>query len=54
MTMEEALAELRANHPYDARELEPLIAMYEAERFSPHADPRRRKTIRKRLAELRA
>jgi hypothetical protein len=54
MTMEEALAELRANHPYDARELEPLIAMYEAERFSAHADPRRRKTIRKRLAELRA
>jgi len=54
MTMEEALAELRANHPYDARELEPLIAMYEAERFSPHPDPRRRKTIRRRLAELKA
>jgi hypothetical protein len=54
MTMEEALAELRTKHPDAARELEPLVALYEAERFSPHTDPRRRKTIRKRLAELRA
>jgi len=54
MTMEEALIELRANHPDAARELEPLVALYEAERFSPHADPQRRKTIRRRLAELRA
>jgi transglutaminase-like putative cysteine protease len=54
MTMEEALAELRAKHADAARELEPLVAMYEAERFSPHADPKRRRTIRKRLAEIRA
>jgi transglutaminase-like putative cysteine protease len=54
MTMEEALAELRAKHPDAAHELEPLVALYEAERFSQHEDPRRRKTIRKRLAELRA
>jgi len=54
MTMEEALAELRARHPDAARELEPLVALYEAERFSPHADPQRRRAIRKRLAELRA
>lgn len=54
MTMEEALAELRAKHPDAARELEPLVAMYEAERFSSHADPQRRKTIRRRLAALRA
>lgn len=54
MTMEEALAELRANHPDAARELEPLVALYEAERFSTHADPARRRAIRKRLAELRA
>ena len=53
MTMEEALAELRAHHSDAARELEPLVALYEAERFSPHADPTRRKTIRRRLAELR-
>jgi len=53
MTMEEALAELRAKHADAARELEPLIALYEEERFSSHADPRRRKAIRRRLAELR-
>ena len=54
MTMEEALAELRAKHPDAARELEPLVAMYEAERFSPHADPKRRRAIRRRLSEIRA
>lgn len=54
MTMEEALAQLRATHPEAARELEPLVAMYEAERFSPHADPKVRKAIRRRLAEIRA
>ncbi|HJW92197.1 MAG TPA: DUF4129 domain-containing protein, partial [Thermoanaerobaculia bacterium] len=54
MTMEEALAQLRATHPEAARELEPLVAMYEAERFSPHADPKLRREIRRRLAEIRA
>jgi len=54
MTMEEALAQLRTQHPDAARELEPLVAMYEAERFSAQSDPRRRRTIRKRLAALRA
>jgi transglutaminase-like putative cysteine protease len=54
MTMEEALAALRTQHPDAARELEPVIALYEAERFSPHADPARRRDIRRRLAMLRA
>ena len=34
MTMEEALVQLRSMHPAAARELAPLIEMYEAERFS--------------------
>lgn len=53
MTMEEALMQLRANHPDAARDLEPLIAMYDAERFSAQRDARRAAAIRKRLAELR-
>ena len=54
MTMEEALDVLRAQHPARARELEPLIAMYEAERFSSHRDAKRAPAIRRRIAELRA
>ncbi len=54
MTMEEALAVLRSDHPDAARDLEPLIAMYEAERFSLHKDRDRVAAIRRRLAELRA
>jgi protein-glutamine gamma-glutamyltransferase len=54
MTMEEALRELREQHPDAARELAPVIALYEAERFSPHADPARRRDIRRRLAAMRA
>ena len=38
MTMEEALQRLRSHHPEAARELEPLIALYEEERFSSHED----------------
>lgn len=53
MTMEEALTRLRATQPEVARELEPLIAMYEAERFSPQRDRARAAALRRRLAELR-
>jgi transglutaminase-like putative cysteine protease len=51
MTMEEALAELRAQHPQIAVSLEPLIALYEEERFSPRRVAAR-EVIRRRLAEL--
>lgn len=54
MTLEEAIARLRAEQPEAAQKLEPLIAMYEEERFSPHADRGRAKLLRKRLAELKA
>ena len=54
MTMEEALQRLRAQHADAARTLEPLIALYEEERFSAHADRDRVGKIRRRLAELRA
>jgi transglutaminase-like putative cysteine protease len=54
MTMEEALQHLRSHHPDAARDLEPLIAMYEEERFSSHEDRGRVGRIRRRLAELRA
>ena len=53
MTMEEALRTLRESHPDAARELEPVIALYEEERFSGRADRKRAKVIRRRLAELR-
>jgi transglutaminase-like putative cysteine protease len=52
-TMEEALHRLRTQHPEAAHALEPLIAMYEEERFSPHVDRTRVGRIRRRLAELR-
>jgi hypothetical protein len=54
MTMEEALRQLRAGHPDAAHDLEPLIALYEEERFSPHADETRVRRLRRALAELRA
>lgn len=53
MTMEDALRELRAAQPEAARELEPLIALYEAERFSASNDRSRRATLRRRLSALR-
>jgi transglutaminase-like putative cysteine protease len=53
MTMEEALERLKRDLPTAAQDLAPLIAMYEAERFSPQHDARRVAAIRKRLAELR-
>lgn len=52
MTMEEALAELRAKHPDAARELEPLIALYEEERFSARHDRTRVDVIRRRLKNV--
>jgi len=52
MTMEEALAELHVRNPELATELQPLIAMYEAERFSATQDRGRVATIRRRLSEL--
>ncbi|HKO58935.1 MAG TPA: hypothetical protein VJ276_23920, partial [Thermoanaerobaculia bacterium] len=52
MTMEDALRQLRATQPEVARELEPLIALYEAERFSPVRDRARAAAIRQRLRAL--
>jgi transglutaminase-like putative cysteine protease len=52
-TMEEALARLRTERPDAAAELEPLVALYDAERFSPHQDRKRVAAIRRRLSELR-
>lgn len=54
MTFEEALHALRTDHPDAARELEPLVRLYEEERFSPREDRKRARVIRRRLAELRA
>lgn len=51
MTMEEALAALRTTRPEVAAALEPLIALYEAERFSAHPQPARA-VIRRRLEAL--
>ncbi len=54
MTVEEALGVLRAKHPQAARQMEPLVALYEEEEFSGRADKQRRRLLRRRLAELRA
>jgi hypothetical protein len=50
MTMEDALRELRTKHPDAARDLEPLIALYEEEEFSGRHDRARVTAIRKRIA----
>jgi hypothetical protein len=50
MTMSEALHDLRTMHPAAAAELAPLIAMYEAERFSGTAERGRVRRIRAALA----
>jgi len=52
MTMEEALIQLHRMHPAAALSLSPLIAMYEAERFSRMAEKGRAGRIRKALAEI--
>jgi hypothetical protein len=54
MTMEEALRQLRNEQPEAARALEPLIALYEEERFSAHPDRSRGAALRRKLRELRA
>ncbi|MGZ5451088.1 MAG: transglutaminase TgpA family protein [Thermoanaerobaculia bacterium] len=53
MTMEEALRELRDQHPDAAEELAPLIALYEEETFSGSRNPQRSRELRRKLAELR-
>jgi hypothetical protein len=50
MTVSEALHELRTMHPAAAAELAPLIAMYEAERFSGTVERGRVRRIRAALA----
>jgi hypothetical protein len=52
MTMSEALNRLRITHPAAAAELAPLIAMYEAERFSGKVERGRRTQIQRRLSEM--
>jgi hypothetical protein len=52
--MEEAHRHHRTTHPDAARALEPLIALYDEERFSAHQDGTRAGRVRRRLAELRA
>jgi hypothetical protein len=54
MTVEEALALLRAGNPDAARDLGPLVALYEEEAFSARRDRTRARAIRRKLAELRA
>ncbi len=53
MTMEEALWQLHRMHPAAALELAPLIALYEAERFSRMSEKGRAGRIRKGLADQR-
>lgn len=53
MTMEDALRKLRAQHPAAARELEPVIALYEEEVFSSRRDRSRVARIRRVLAEMK-
>jgi hypothetical protein len=50
MTMSEALNRLRITHPAAAADLAPLIAMYEAERFSGKQERARVRRIRAALA----
>jgi hypothetical protein len=52
MTMEEALQQLREEQPDAARDLAPLILMYEEERFSARRERGRIATIRRTLARL--
>lgn len=52
MTMTEALDELHSLHPAAAVELSPLIALYEAERFSGKLEKGRVARIRRELAAI--
>jgi hypothetical protein len=51
-TMEDALRVLRVQYPEAAQELEPLIRLYEEERFSKTRQRGRARAIRKRLAAM--
>jgi transglutaminase-like putative cysteine protease len=51
-TMEDALRVLRVQQPEAAQELEPLIRLYEEERFSKTRQRGRARAIRKRLAAM--
>lgn len=53
MTLEDALRQLAAENPEAARELAPLVALYEAEEFSATRDPQRKRMLKRKLAELR-
>jgi hypothetical protein len=53
MTMEEALAELRASRPDAAQTLAPLIRLYEEEVFSGIRDRRRVREFRRGVALMR-
>jgi transglutaminase-like putative cysteine protease len=52
MTVEEALAKLREADLAVAIEFEPLVRMYEEERFSARTDKKRGSLLRRKLAEL--
>jgi transglutaminase-like putative cysteine protease len=52
MTMQEALEALRTREPEAAADLEPIVAMYEEERFSAQPDRKRAAMVRRKLAEL--
>jgi hypothetical protein len=52
MTMSEALHELRISYPAAAAHLAPLIALYEAERFSGKVERGRAALIRRKLAGI--
>ena len=52
-TVEEALLQLRREHPEAAAELEPVIALYEEETFSAKRDAARARALRRKLAELK-
>lgn len=54
MTLREALARLRERSLADASAVEPVIALYEEERFSERARGDRRLELRRRVAALRS
>ncbi|HET8797330.1 MAG TPA: DUF4129 domain-containing protein, partial [Thermoanaerobaculia bacterium] len=52
MTMQEALEALRTREPEAAEDLEPIVVMYEEERFSAQPDRKRAAMVRRKVAEL--
>ncbi len=53
-TIHEALTRLRSTNPAAATDLEPLVVLYDEERFSSRSSPERVATIRRGLAALRS